>query len=249
MQMIDVNCDMGEGFGEYVIGNDQEIINYISSANIACGLHAGDPAIMDQTVKLAKKNQVNIGAHPGLPDLNGFGRRIMKITPTEAFRWVTYQVGALNGFVQVNNEQLHHVKPHGALYNIAATDASIAEAIAEAVYQIDPRLILYGLSNSHLTKAGEKIGLPVYHEVFLDRTYQDDGTLTPRTEPNALITNKERAIEQSITMIKKQQVNSVNGVKIPIKVDSICIHGDGPNALEFAHYLYQQLISERIQLK
>ncbi|MRH41940.1 5-oxoprolinase subunit PxpA [Aquibacillus halophilus] len=248
MYTVDINCDMGESFGRYVIGNDQDIIKYISSANIACGLHAGDPAIMDETVKLAIKHHVKIGAHPGLPDIHGFGRRVMNITPTEAYQWITYQIGALQSFVKINGGKLHHVKPHGALYNMAAKDKAIAVAIAEAMFQIDPTLTLYGPSNSELTKAGEKIGLTVKHEVFVDRTYQDDGTLTPRTEKNALLTNKEEAINQALMMIKKQKVISVNGIGIPIKIDTLCIHGDGPYALDFASTLYQHLKTEGIQL-
>ncbi|MCT2537227.1 LamB/YcsF family protein [Aquibacillus koreensis] len=247
MRTIDLNCDMGESFGAYRIGQDQEIVKYISSANIACGFHAGDPKTMDETVNLAIKHGVKIGAHPGYPDLNGFGRRKMVLTPEETYQLIVYQVGALLGFVKVNNGELSHVKPHGALYNLAAKDEKIATAIATAVYQVDPTLTLYGLSNSKLTEAGEKVGLTVAHEVFADRTYQADGTLTPRSEPNALLTDSSDAVDQVLQMIKTSTVTDTNGTSIPIKVDTVCLHGDGPHALAFAQQLHQRLSIENIK--
>ncbi len=197
MEQIDLNCDIGEGFGTYNVGFDEEIMPYISSANIACGLHAGDYTTMNKTVQLALENNVAIGAHPGLPDLQGFGRRKMAISPQEAFEMVLYQIGALHSFVIAHGGTLRHVKPHGALYNMAAVDSKLAEAITEAIYRFQPELILFGLANSELIKAGKKIGLQTANEVFADRTYQNDGTLTPRHQANALIHDVEQSVESS----------------------------------------------------
>ena len=172
LHIVDLNCDLGERFGPYKIGNDAEILNFISSVNIACGFHAGDPATMRQTVKLALEKGVAIGAHPGLPDLTGFGRRNMDISPQDAYDMVVYQIGALYGFLRAHGAEMQHVKPHGALYNMAAKSKVLADSIAEAVYHVDPQLILFGLAGSELVKAGERIGLRTAHEVFADRTYQ-----------------------------------------------------------------------------
>lgn len=231
---VDLNCDLGESFGSYKIGNDKDILAYVTSANIACGFHAGDPATMRRTVKLALENGVAVGAHPGLPDLVGFGRRNMDITPQEAYDMVTYQIGALNAFVKAEGGIMQHVKPHGALYNMAAKNPNLAEAIAEAVYQVNPALILFGLAGSELVKAGIKTGLSTAQEVFADRTYQQDGTLTPRKLANALITNEAKSVEQVIRMVKEGLVRSQQGVDVAIQADTICIHGDCAHALEFA---------------
>lgn len=237
MHFVDINCDMGESFGAYKLGRDEEIFNYITSANIACGFHAGDPATMRKTVKLALEKNVGIGVHPGLQDLAGFGRREMQITPQEAYDLIVYQIGALYAFVKSEGGMLQHVKPHGALYNMAAKSASLSEAIAEAVYKVQPELILFGLAGSELVKAGEKIGLRTANEVFSDRTYQEDGSLTPRRNANALIESQEAAVSQVITMVKESKVTSLQGVDVPIKADTICIHGDGEHALDFAKYI------------
>lgn len=231
---VDLNCDMGESFGVYRIGNDEAILDYITSANIACGFHAGDPATMRKTVQLALEKNVGIGAHPGLQDLVGFGRRNISLSPPEAYELVVYQIGALSGFIQAEGGRMQHVKAHGALYNMAAQNAGLSEAIAEAVYNIDPELILFGLSGSELVKAGQNIGLRTANEVFSDRTYQADGSLTPRTQSNALITDTDTALEQVIRMVKEQKVISAQQQEIQIKADTICIHGDGATALDFA---------------
>lgn len=246
---IDLNCDMGESFGAYIMGNDEEVMDTISSANIACGFHAGDPVIMRKTVKLALEKGVAIGAHPGFQDLSGFGRREMVISPSEAYALTVYQIGALYGFVQAEGGSIQHVKPHGALYNMAAQDASLAEAIAEAVYKVSPELILYGLAGSELVKAGKRIGLLTANEVFSDRTYQCDGTLTPRSQPNALITDHEHAIKQIIRMVKEGKVEATDGTHIPIQADTICIHGDGKTALEFAKRIPSALAIEGIKVR
>lgn len=246
MYRADLNCDMGESFGAYQMGNDEEILNFVTSANIACGYHAGDPATMRRTVKLAMEKGVGIGAHPGLPDLVGFGRRNMEISPQEAYDMVVYQIGALQAFVKAEGGIMRHVKPHGALYNMAAKSPTLSIAIAEAVYKVDPELILFGLSGSELVKAGESIGLQTAHEVFADRTYQQDGSLTPRRQSDALLTDHDQAVQQVVRMIKEGKVKSQQGVDVPIKADTICIHGDGTYALLFARHIREQLLSSDV---
>lgn len=246
MLNVDLNCDLGESFGRYKLGNQQEILKYVTSANIACGFHAGDPTVMRETVKLAIENGVKIGAHPGLPDLNGFGRREMKITPQEGYDMVVYQIGALQAFLNIHNETMQHVKPHGALYQMASRDSELAEAIARAVYDVSPELVLFGLADSELTRAGEKIKLRTAHEVFADRTYQSDGSLTSRSEAEALITNQEQSARQVIKMVTEGKVVSQQHTEVNLKADTICIHGDGENALGFAKYITESLKSNEI---
>ncbi|MBY0084238.1 LamB/YcsF family protein [Brevibacillus sp. M2.1A] len=242
MKSVDLNCDMGESFGAYRIGNDEAILRYVSSANVACGFHAGDPGTMRKTVQMALEAGVAIGAHPGFADLVGFGRRNMEISPEEAYDLVVYQIGALQGFVRAEGGVMHHVKPHGALYNMAATRPALAESIALAIYKVNPELVLYGLAGSELTRAGEKIGLATAHEVFADRTYQQDGTLTPRNQPNAMITDQQQSLQQVIRMVRDGLVLTQQGVDIPIQADTICIHGDGAHALEFAQSIREALL-------
>lgn len=241
MYKLDINCDMGESFGAYTLGNDADILDVITSANIACGYHAGDAATMHQTVAAALSKGVAIGAHPGLPDLLGFGRRNMDITAQEAYDIVVYQIGALNGFVKALGGRMQHVKAHGALYNMAAVNSTLAEAIAEAVYQVNPDLILFGLSGSELIRAGVKIGLRTASEVFGDRTYQQDGTLTPRRNPDALIRDGETSANQVIRMVKERKVGTQQGMDVDIQADTVCIHGDGATALELARHLRTSL--------
>lgn len=245
---VDLNCDMGESFGAYTIGNDEQILKTITSANIACGFHAGDPTTMRKTVRMAIEKNVAIGAHPGLQDLSGFGRREMALSTDEAFDLVVYQIGALSAFVRAEGGQLQHVKPHGALYNMAAKSRELAESIAEAVYKVNPELMLFGLAGSELVKAGERMGLKVANEVFADRTYQSDGTLTPRREPNALITDHEAAIHQIVKMVKEGKVTATDGTDVAIKADTICIHGDGETALEFAKVIPGALMNAGIEV-
>jgi UPF0271 protein len=247
--VVDLNCDMGESFGAYAMGNDEAILESITSANIACGFHAGDPTTMRKTVRLALKKNVGIGAHPGLPDLAGFGRREMAITAEEAFDLVVYQIGALSGFVKAEGGRLQHVKPHGALYNMAVVNSGLAEAIAEAVYKVDSELILFGLAGSELVRAGERIGVKTAHEVFADRTYQADGTLTSRRESNALITDSEVAIQQIVRMVREGKVTATDGTDVAIQADTICIHGDGKTALEFARVIPGALEQEGIRIR
>lgn len=249
MIRVDLNCDMGESYGAYSIGNDTELLDSITSANIACGYHAGDPAVMRATVRQAIEKGIAIGAHPGLPDLAGFGRRRMDITPEEAYDMVTYQVGALMAFAIQEGSGLQHVKPHGALYNMAAVSRPLADAIASAINRLDSTLILYGLAGSELIKAGEAAGLRTASEVFADRTYQEDGSLTPRSMPNAIITALEDSIAQVIRMVKERTVVTQTGKMIPIQADTICIHGDGAHAALFARTLRTRLQAEGVNVQ
>ena len=249
MYRIDLNCDMGESFGNYSLGNDHQILDFVTSANIACGYHAGDPSVMRATVLLALAKGVAIGAHPGYPDLQGFGRRYMNITPEEVRDMVVYQVGALDAFVRAEGGSMRHVKAHGALYNAAAVEADLAEAIAQAVHSVDPELILVGLSGSELVSAGEAVGLPTASEAFADRTYQDDGTLTPRTRPDALIDEDEKAVRQTIRLAREGGVRSQGGAEVEVQADTICIHGDGPHALSFARSIREGLEAAGIEVK
>jgi UPF0271 protein len=246
---IDLNADIGESFGIFQMGNDEKLLSLISSANIACGFHAGDPSVMKKTVKLVLANNVAVGAHPGLPDLQGFGRRNIAISPEEAYDLVLYQVGALWAFVKAEGGVLHHVKPHGALYNMASTDTTLARAIAEAVCNLDPELLLYGLSGSELIREGEKAGIRTVSEVFADRTYQPDGTLTSRKSPDALINDPDEAITQVVHMINEGKVRTQAGNEIPIKAETICIHGDGSHAVDFAKSLHNRFKLEGISIQ
>lgn len=247
---LDINCDLGESYGAYqtLISSDEAMLPLITSANIACGFHAGDPSVMRLTVERAIAHQVAIGAHPGLPDLQGFGRRNMEITPREAYDMVVYQIGALQAFVYASGGRLHHVKPHGALYNMAATDSKLAEAIAEAVYRVQPELYLYGLASSELIRAAKRIGLRGVNEVFADRTYTSDGSLTPRSHEGALIERPEEALAQVIRMVKDGVVISTDGTSVPITADTVCIHGDGTHALTFAQEIRRMLKAEGVAL-
>ncbi len=249
MPSIDLNCDMGESFGTWRMGSDAELMDFVSSINVACGFHAGDAATMRETVQMAIEKKIAIGAHPGFPDLQGFGRRAMSLSAQEIFDVVLYQVAALKGICEAFGAKLHHVKPHGALYNTAAKDEPTARAIAEAVKAIDGDLILYGLSGSYSISEAEKIGLKTASEVFADRTYQNDGSLTTRSQPNALIVSTEKAIVQVWQMIETQTVTTADNETISIKAETICIHGDGANALEFAKEINRHLREKGISIE
>ena len=246
MTEVDLNSDLGESFGAYTLGMDERILEVISSANIACGFHAGDPEVMRKTVGLALKNGVAIGAHPGLPDLVGFGRRNLAVTPKEVYAMMVYQIGALWAFAKAEGAKVRHVKAHGALYNMAAADEKLAEALAEAVYKVDGELILFGLSGSWMIKKARAIGLKTAEEVFADRSYQKDGSLTPRSQPGAMITDEEASLAQVLGMVKNGTVKSVQGDVVSIKADTICVHGDGEHALEFSKRIKERLIAEGV---
>ncbi len=244
---IDLNCDMGESFGAWKKGVDEEIMPFITSANIACGFHGGDPDIMRKTVECAARHGVGVGAHPGYPDLSGFGRREMNVSAREARNFVLYQIGALAAFAHPAGARLTHVKAHGALYNQAARDPNLAQALAAAVKEFDPSLIFVGMAGSELIRAGEREGLRVAHEVFADRTYQPDGSLTSRKLPNALIRDAEEAARRVIRMVTEGKVRAENGEDIFVRADTVCIHGDSPVALEFAKTIRRRLQEQGIE--
>ena len=245
---LDLNCDMGEGFGAYSLGDDIAILDHVSSANIACGFHAGDALTMRRIVGAAIAKGVAVGAHPGLPDLQGFGRREMKITPAEAHAMVLYQVGALAGFAKAAGGRLHHVKPHGALYNMAAKDRPLADAIAQAVRDFDPGLVFFGLAGSAMIDAGQAVGLRVAHEVFADRSYQDDGTLSPRSQPGAMIDDRGAALAQVRQMLAGS-VTARSGAVVPVRADTLCLHGDQAGALDFARHIRAALLADGVRLQ
>ena len=249
MMKVDLNCDLGEAFGNYSFGGDKDIIPLVTSANIACGFHAGDENVMNQTVKLAKKNHVSIGAHPGLPDLKGFGRRKMDINLTEVYNLIVYQLGALEGFCKVHQTRINHVKPHGALYNMGAKNKDIAKAIAKAVYDFDSAIVLVGLSNSLLISEAKAIGLKTASEVFADRRYEDNGQLVNRKESDAVITDTDEALKQVLKMVTENKVISRNGKEIDLETDTICVHGDGKHALEFVEQIRKKLTKEGIDIQ
>jgi len=238
---IDLNCDIGESFGAWRMGADAEVMPWITSANIACGFHAGDFSTMQQTVALAVEHGVAIGAHVSLPDLQGFGRRELRVTPDEAHALTLYQIGALSAFARAASTQVVHVKPHGALYNMAAKDAALAQAIALAVHDFDQSLILVGLAGSELPKAGAAAGLRVAHEAFADRRYEADGSLMPRREPGAVIDDVDAAIAQAVQIATKTNAVARGGVTITLHADTLCVHGDRADAALFAQRLREEL--------
>ncbi|MGN6418040.1 MAG: LamB/YcsF family protein [Pseudobacter sp.] len=248
MLKTDINCDMGESspLWDYSLERDLSILPFISSVNLACGYHAGDPGTMHTMVEAALKAGVAIGAHPSFPDRENFGRSNMQLTPEQIYDIVLYQLGALNAFLQVNGAILHHVKPHGALYNMAAKDPIMAKAIADAVYDFDGSLILYGLSGSELIETGRHDFLSTCSEVFADRTYQDDGSLTPRSHPDAMLHSQEASVAQVLQMVQQQTVQSLSGKTVPVKAETICIHGDGSDAVSFAKAIHNALSSAGI---
>lgn len=245
MLKVDLNSDLGESFGHYSIGNDAEIINLVTSVNIACGFHAGDPDVMAQTVKKAETAGIGIGAHPGYSDLQGFGRRRMNMSLIEVQHMITYQVGALEAFTKT--KKLHHVKPHGALYNAAAQDHELALAVCRGIQAVDSELPLYGLANSELINAAKEVGIPYVQEVFGDRNYEADGTLVSRARPNAVITDPATIAQRVVKMIEDQTVTAVSGQKVALKPDSVCVHGDNQAALAIVKTLRTALKEDGIK--
>jgi UPF0271 protein len=247
---IDINCDLGESFGAYRIGNDEKIMAHITSANIACGFHAGDPMIMAQTINLAKKHKVAVGAHPGFPDLMGFGRREMQLVPDEAKNYVIHQIGALQGFAKVAGTSLQHVKPHGALYNMAAEDERLAKAIAEAAKALDSDLIVFAQPKSALAKASVKAQLRVAHEFFADRAYDPDGSLVSRRRATALVKEPKKVVERAVKAAMEGTVVALNGELINIgQFHTICVHGDTSFALKLAQALGKGLVKAGIKVE
>lgn len=241
---VDLNCDTGEGMPA-----DEQIIPFITSANIACGYHAGDPATMNRTIELCLQYHVAIGAHPSWPDRKNFGRTAMQCSTDELYQLITDQLQILTAMVIEKGSSMHHVKPHGALYNQSAKDIQIAYTIAKAVHDFDPSLILFGLSGSHSITEAKKMGLPTACEVFADRTYSDDGSLTPRSQPNALIEDEQKAVQQALQMVTQQTVTTLSGKIIPIIADTICLHGDGAHAVTFAKAVSTALKQANIDIQ
>ncbi|NPV85237.1 MAG: LamB/YcsF family protein [Anaerolineae bacterium] len=246
---VDINCDMGEGFGRYTLGRDSELIPLVSSVNIACGMHAGDPLVMEKTVRLAAAFGVRVGAHPGYPDLQGFGRRAMDLTPEEVEAFVLYQVSALAGFACAAGISLTHVKPHGALYNQAAQDVVLARAVARAVARFDTGLILVGLAGSALIEAGVEQGLQVANEGFPERGYNPDGTLMSRRQPGSVIDDPLRAAAQALNLVQNGiEMMTREGERCRVGIDTLCIHGDSPNALAVASAVRAALLDNHITI-
>ncbi len=249
MRSIDLNCDCGESFGAFHIGDDDGVLPYVSSANIACGGHAGDPIVMRRVVQRCRELGVAVGAHPGYPDLYGFGRRVLPLSSAEIENWVLAQIGALAAIARAEGVELRHVKPHGALYNLAARDAAVAAAIARAVAAWSRDLALVGLAGSELIAAGISAGLPVLAEAFADRAYEADGRLRDRRHPDALITDPAACLAQAITIARKQAVIAVDGTCVPVQADTLCLHSDTPGAAARAAALRQGLAQAGIEVR
>ena len=249
MTTVDLNCDMGESFGAYQIGADAAVMPFITSANVACGFHGGDPGVMRETVALAKQHGVAVGAHPGLPDLLGFGRRTMDLSRQEVYDAVVYQVGALSSTAAALGVPLQHVKAHGALYHMGAANRDLALAIASAVRDVDRDLVFFALPGSHLVTAGEESGLKVASEAFADRNYMPDGTLVSRKRPDAHVAETENVGSRALRMVREGKVRSIDGKDIALRADTICIHGDGPHAADFARLLRAAFEAGGVQVK
>lgn len=249
MKEIDINCDLGESYGIFKIGNDEEIMNYVSSVNIACGFHSGDSLVMNKTVKLAIEKDICIGAHPGYYDIRGFGRKFINVSNEELWADIIYQLGALEGFIKIYGGKLNHVKPHGALYNTAANDYNIALTVSRAVYDFNKNLILYGLYNSNLIKAANFIGLKTANEFFADRRYENNGKLVSRDNKNSIINDENESINQVLDIIINKKTKSINNKEVNITGQTLCIHGDGINALELAKKIYNTLLDNNIKIK
>lgn len=246
---IDINCDLGESFGNFRVGHDSEIMPFITSANIACGFHAGDPLIMARTVKLAKENGVAIGAHPSFPDLMGFGRREMSLSKEEVKNIVTYQIGALEAFAKAIDKNLQHVKPHGALYNTAAKNEAYANAIIEALRAVNSKLVLFAPVNSKMAKTAVKAGLRVAYEAFADRAYNPDGSLVSRNIAGAVIGEARLVAERVVRMVKEKKITTINGQTVKFdEVHTICVHGDMLNAVELADSVKKALLAADVEV-
>lgn len=243
---IDFNCDMGESFGMYKLGHDEEVIKYITSANVACGFHAGDPMWMRRTVQLAEEHGVRVGAQPSFPDLVGFGRRNIIVSGEEARNDVTYQIGALQAFTK--NKKLQHVKPHGAMYNMAVKDSALARAICEAVAEVDADMILVALAGSSWIDIALEMGVRVAREAFADRAFNDDGTLVPRSQEGSVIHDVNQVVERSVKMVTQHKVTTINGKEIEMHADSLCLHGDTPGAIQMARAVQEELVVNGVEI-
>ena len=249
MYRVDLNSDLGESFGAYTIGCDEQVLPLVTSANVACGFHASDPVVMSRTVGMAAQAGIQVGAHPGFPDLMGFGRRNLAVTPEEARAYTLYQLGAMSGFCRAAGLAMQHVKPHGALYNMAGKDYALSRGICEAIREFDPKLIVLALSGGELLRCAQDMGLRAASEVFAVRAYEEDGSLVNRRKQGAMITDEYVAIERVIRMITEQKVTAITGKDISIRADSICVHGDGPKALAFVQRIREALAESGIELR
>ena len=249
MKVIDLNCDMGESFGTYVLGYDEQAMPFVTSINVACGFHASDPDNMAKTLMLAKKHGIAVGAHPGFPDLAGFGRRSMALSPGEVKNTVMYQIGALDAFCRAEGIKMQHVKAHGALYNMAEKDLSIAMAIAAAIKAVDPTLYMLCLANSQMVIAAKQLGVPFVEEAFADRAYTDEGTLVSRKLTGAVIHDIDQVVSRVVQMVKDQSVISITGKEVPIQTQTICVHGDTPGAVDMVKAIRAALEKENIVLR
>jgi UPF0271 protein len=248
MRAIDLNCDLGEGIGVDNDGGDAAIFPLISSANIACGFHAGDPQLMRQSVSLALRYGVSIGAHPGTDDVQGFGRRAMKLSKEEVENLLLYQIGALDAITRAAGGQIHHVKPHGWLYNEASQNAKLAQVIVDTVKDLNPKWILFGAAGSELIAAAKIAKLPFAEEAFADRTYQSDGSLTPRSQPGSLITDPSLATRQCLDVVLRGKLKMIGGAELPLHADTICIHGDNPSLLSILRSIREELLKNEFQI-
>lgn len=249
MRFVDINCDLGEGFGVYHAAPDEQIFPLISSANIACGFHAGDPQTMRRCVELALRHGVGIGAHPGTPDLAGFGRRAMELSDAELENALMYQAGALEGICRSIGTQIRHVKPHGWLYNAAAKDRRLAAVIARTVQKLNPAWRLFGLAGSESISAAKAIGLPYASEAFIDRTYEEDGSLSHRSDAGSVITSPELAAQQCLDIVLKSSVRAVSGVEVRIQAQTLCVHGDNVNVLQILECVRKHLAAHQIHVR
>lgn len=247
--IVDLNSDVGESFGNYTIGMDEEVLKYVSSANIGCGWHGGDPMVMEKTIDVAVKNGLSIGAHPGFPDLLGFGRRKMDISPNEGRNYVIYQLGAIKAFAISKGIKIQHVKLHGAFYNMAAVNYKLSLEVAKGIYEVDKNIILLALAGSEMVRAAKEVGLKVAEEVFADRVYNVDGTLVSRKVPGSVIHDKDLAIERVKSMVKHGKVKAITGEEIEINADSICVHGDNPEVVAFVKLIREKLEEDGIEIK
>ena len=246
MNCVDLNSDLGESFGAYTIGMDSEVIPLVSSVNIACGMHAGDPSVMERTVALAARSGTAIGAHPGYPDLQGFGRRHLAMKPQEIVDSTVYQVGALQAFARLHGIELQHVKLHGALYNDTAVNYDLSLAVCRAIRQIAPDAVMLCLSGSEMLRAARDAGLQAAGEVFADRAYNEDGTLVSRGLPGAVLKDPQEMLARTVRMVREGKVKTVTGKDIAIQADSVCVHGDNPAALGFVRQIQERLAENGI---
>lgn len=246
---VDLNADVGEGAAGGALGQDPALMQFVTSANVACGFHAGDPGIMRATIELARAHGVAVGAHPGFPDLEGFGRRELQVAPRDVEDFVVYQVGALAAIAAAQGVRLQHVKPHGALFNMAVRDAALADAVARATAMIDTSMMLFGLPGSELNAAGRRAGLKTACEAFADRAYQPDGALVSRQLPGAVIHDADVVVQRAVRMVREQAVEAIDGSIVPLIVDTICVHGDTPGAADLAARIRAALIAAGIEVK